>query len=330
MKTAGFIGTGNMGRALAKAIAFRNEKTEGTDQEINLLLSNRTPAKAEALSREIGGEVTDNETIASYADYIFLGVKPQMMADVLKRIAPRLKERFGASCQENAGGTVISDLLSKIPGRKPDPEGGEAAAADTRTLPAPENQGRRFILVTMAAGLSMERISEMAGGHYPVIRIMPNTPAAIGEGVILHSHNDLVTDEEVLEFTRMLSAAGKLCALPEHLIDAGSSVSGCGPAFVYMFIEALADGGVACGLPRKDAYAFAAQMVAGSAKMVLRSLEDPAEAGSSFVHPGELKDAVCSPGGTTIEGVRALENAGFRSAVMEAVIAAFEKNKAFH
>ena len=329
MKTAGFIGTGNMGRALAKAIAFRNEKTEGTDQEINLLLSNRTPAKAEALSREIGGEVTDNETIASYADYIFLGVKPQMMADVLKRIAPRLKERFGASDQENAGGTVISDLLSKIPGRKADfDEGG--AAADSKAQSAPENQGRRFILVTMAAGLSMEQISEMAGGHYPVIRIMPNTPAAIGEGVILHSHNDLVTDEEVLEFTRMLSAAGKLCALPEHLIDAGSSVSGCGPAFVYMFIEALADGGVACGLPRKDAYAFAAQMVAGSAKMVLRGLEDPAEAGSRFVHPGELKDAVCSPGGTTIEGVRALENAGFRSAVMEAVIAAFEKNKAFH
>ena len=101
-----------------------------------------------------------------------------------------------------------------------------------------------------------------------------------------------------------------------------ASVSGCGPAFVYMFIEALADGGVACGLPRKDAYAYAAQMVAGSAELCLKGLRDG-------VHPGALKDAVCSPGGTTIEGVRTLEEAGFRGAVMDAVIAAYEKNKVF-
>ena len=285
MKTAGFIGTGNMGRALAGAVAIFNKAAASADGEWNILLANRTPAKAEALSREIGGEVTDNRTVAACADYIFLGVKPQMMADMLAEIAPVLKERAEAQTGRN-----------------------------------------RFVLVTMAAGLSMEKIAALAGGDYPVIRIMPNTPASIGEGVILYSRSELVSDGELREFTGLLSAAGQLSPLPEHLIDAGSAVSGCGPAFVYMFIEALADGGVACGLPRKDAYAFAAQMVAGSAKMVLQGLSG--ESGMPAVHPGALKDAVCSPGGTTIQGVRTLEEAGFRGAVMDAVVAAYEKTLA--
>ena len=113
-----------------------------------------------------------------------------------------------------------------------------------------------------------------------------------------------------------MSGAGRFSRLEERLIDAGSAVSGCGPAFVDLFIEALADGGVACGLPRQKALEFAAQMTAGAALLVLESGR----------HPGELKDAVCSPGGTTIQGVRALERFGFRGAVMEAVAAAYEKN----
>ena len=113
-----------------------------------------------------------------------------------------------------------------------------------------------------------------------------------------------------------MAGAGRFSSLRERLIDAGSAVAGCGPAFVDLFIEALADGGVACGLPRAQAQTFAAQMVAGSARLALESGQ----------HPGVLKDAVCSPGGTTIQGVRALEAGGFRSAVMEAVIAAYEKN----
>ena len=116
----------------------------------------------------------------------------------------------------------------------------------------------------------------------------------------------------------MLLASGRMCELPESLIDAGSAVSGCGPAFVYMFIEALSDGGVQAGLPRAKAYELAAKMVEGSAAMVLESGR----------HPGELKDAVCSPGGTTIEGVRVLEEGGLRGLVMDAVIAAYEKNSA--
>ena len=117
---------------------------------------------------------------------------------------------------------------------------------------------------------------------------------------------------------KLMAPAGRLDAVPESLIDAASCVSGCGPAWVYQFIEALADGGVACGLPRAKAQEYAAQMVLGSAKMVLESGQ----------HPGALKHAVCSPGGSTIQGVRVLEANGFRAAAIDAVIAAFEKTQA--
>ncbi len=147
---------------------------------------------------------------------------------------------------------------------------------------------------------------------------MPNTPAAIGEGMILYACGDGVTKEEEQVFLSAMAGAGRFSPLAENLIDAGSAVSGCGPAFLDLFLEALADGGVACGLPRAQALEFAAQMAVGAGRLVL-------ESGS---HPGVLKDAVCSPGGSTIQGVRTLEAAGFRSAVMEAVIAAWKKNRA--
>ena len=262
MATFGFIGTGNMGGALARALA---KNVEGD----SILLANRSAEKAAALAAELGCKAVSSEAIAKKADYIFLGVKPQMMADLLAQLSPILKERED-----------------------------------------------RFILVTMAAGLTIERIREMAGGDYPVIRIMPNTPSSIGEGMILYTAGSDVLDIELQVFLSAMSGAGRLSPLPEHLMDAGSAVSGCGPAFVDLFIEALADGGVACGLPRASALEFAAQMVAGSAKLVLESGK----------HPGVLKDAVCSPGGTTIQGVRALEAGNFRGTVMEAVIKAYEKN----
>lgn len=172
----------------------------------------------------------------------------------------------------------------------------------------------RFVLVTMAAGLTIETIRSMAGGDYPVIRIMPNTPASIGEGMILYCAQG-VKPEELAAFRTLMAGAGRLDELPEGLIDAGSALSGCGPAFVYPFIEALADGAVACGLPRQKAQQYAAQTLVGAARLVLESGE----------HPGALKDAVCSPGGSTIQGVRALEQGGFRGTVMEAVIAAYQK-----
>lgn len=263
MATFGFIGTGNMGGALARAARRRLPGD-------HILLANRTAEKARALAEELGCQAADSAAVAGSADFIFLGVKPQMMADLLGDIAPVLQARQG-----------------------------------------------RFVLVTMAAGLTIARIRELAGGAYPVIRIMPNTPASIGEGMVLYACGGGVTQAEEQAFLDAMAGAGRFSPLPEKLMDAGSAVSGCGPAFVDLFIEALADGGVACGLPRAAALEYAAQMVAGSARLVLES----------GTHPGALKDAVCSPGGTTIQGVRALEEAGFRGAVMDAVIAAYEKNR---
>jgi len=146
---------------------------------------------------------------------------------------------------------------------------------------------------------------------------MPNTPCAIGQGVILCAPNAHVTAEDTAEFRTLMAGAGLIDELPEKLIDAAGTLTGCGPAFAYLFAEALADGGVACGLPRAKAQTYAAAMLRGSAAMVL-------ETGK---HPGELKDAVCSPGGTTIEGVAALERNGFRSAAIEAVRASFGKTE---
>ncbi len=175
----------------------------------------------------------------------------------------------------------------------------------------------RFVLISMAAGLTLESVSEMAKGDYPIIRIMPNTPAAVGMGLILYCINDRVTEDETEEFASSLKTAGETDEISESLIDAASAVSGCGPAFAYMFIEAMSDGGVKCGLPREKALKYAARTLLGASEMVLKS----------GMHPGELKDAVCSPKGSTIAGVEALEKNSFRSASISAVVASFERTK---
>lgn len=173
------------------------------------------------------------------------------------------------------------------------------------------------VLVSMAAGLTLSQLEEMAGLSCPIIRIMPNTPVSEGAGVILYVKNAAVTDHQLETFLSIMSAAGILCPLDESLMDAGSAVSGCGPAFAYLFIDALADGGVACGLSRPDALQFAAQTVLGAAQMIL----------ATGKHPDQLKNEVCSPGGSTIQGVRTLEQNAVRAACMDAVISAFEKTK---
>ncbi|MBP3333724.1 MAG: pyrroline-5-carboxylate reductase [Clostridia bacterium] len=172
-------------------------------------------------------------------------------------------------------------------------------------------------LVSMAAGVKIEKIAEMAKNSCPIIRIMPNIPVSVGEGMILYTACACVSAEAEELFLAVMGKSGKLDKIPEALIDAGSALSGCGPAFAFMFIEALADGGVACGLPRDKALSYAVQTLIGSAKL----LEE------SGKHPGELKDAVCSPGGSTIEGVRTLEEGAFRGVTTDAVIASFEKTK---
>lgn len=169
------------------------------------------------------------------------------------------------------------------------------------------------VVVTMAAGLSIAAIRGFIGADLPVIRIMPNTPVLLGEGMILYATDGVEKDAEK-EFLHAFEKAGVFDKIPEDKIDAGSALSGCGPAFVYAFAEALADGGVECGVPRDKAALYAAQTLLGAAKMLLE-----------FGHPGDLKDAVCSPGGTTIAGVHALEKAGMRSAAMDAVEAAYKR-----
>ena len=259
-KTVGFIGTGNMGGALAAAAA---KALPGTQ----IVLYDKNMESAKQLAEKTGCHY-GSFALAASCDFIFLGVKPQIIPQLMQDLKPALASRKD-----------------------------------------------RFVLVSMAAGVSMERIQELAGRKYPVIRIMPNTPVAVGGGMILYDSTETVSCKELEEFRQILSCAGRLDPLPEKLIDAGSAVSGCGPAFACLFIEALADGGVACGLPRDKALRYAQQMLLGTAQLALQTGQ----------HPGQLKDAVCSPGGSTIAGVQALEEGAFRAAVISAVQKAFAR-----
>lgn len=173
-----------------------------------------------------------------------------------------------------------------------------------------------FVIVSMAAGVTINDIFGWLGFDCKIIRIMPNTTVAVGEGMITYAVSDLVTNADEQGFLEGLKFAGKFDKLPEKLIDAASAVAGSGPAFVYMFAESLADAGVECGLPREKAQSYAAQTILGAAQMILQTGKNPAD----------LKNAVCSPGGTTIEGVHALENGKLRGTVMNAVKATYEKN----
>ena len=253
----GFIGCGNMGGAIAKALSRST-----TD----IALADRS-GRGKVLAAGLGITYSDNASIAANCDRIFLGVKPQMMAGALAPLKPVLHEM------------------------KP-------------------------LLITMAAGLTMKQIQQMAGLDLPVIRIMPNTPVGVGKGLTLCCRNELVTDAMLEEFLADMSHAGTFDIVEEKLIDAAGAISGSGPAFMYMFIEALADGAVSCGIPRKKAMEYAAATMAGAAEMVLQSGK----------HPGQLKDEVCSPAGSTIAGVHALENRAFRAAVMECIQAVYKRN----
>jgi pyrroline-5-carboxylate reductase len=254
----GFIGCGNMGGAIAKALRR---------QTADIMIADPAPS-AKVFAESLDAVYTDNETLVSSCDRVFLAVKPHLMKGMLSPLQPILAEK------------------------KP-------------------------LLITMAAGLEIAQIQSFAGCDLPIIRIMPNTPVALGKGMIQYCRNSLVADDVLADWLKDMADCGRLDPLEERLIDAAAALSGAGPAFMYMFIEALADGAVACGIPRPKAYEYAAATMAGSAEMVLASGQ----------HPGALKDAVCSPGGSTIAGVRALEEGGFRAAAMNCVIAACQRNK---
>ncbi|MBE6614839.1 MAG: pyrroline-5-carboxylate reductase [Ruminococcaceae bacterium] len=265
MKKIGCIGIGNMGGAVCSAICRKYP-------EETVLVCDMDSAKTADFREKYGCESVDSRTLAAQADYIFLGIKPQYMTDVL---------------------TEIRDVL--------------AARLDA---------GERPVIVTMAAGLTMQWFRDVLALEMPVIRIMPNIPVSVGQGMIMYTCTEDVTEADKAEFLDRMALAGILDALPENLIDAGTAVSGCGPAFLCLILEAMADGGVACGLPRQKAMQYAAQTLLGTASVLL-------ETGK---HPGVFKDEVTSPGGSTIAGVKAMEDAGVRAGMMEAVMAAYRKN----
>lgn len=257
----GFIGCGNMGGALARAIAKRIPAD-------CIALCDTDTVKRDALAHAIGAHTVALDALVAECKYIFLGVKPQGLPALLGGMRPLLEEKT-----------------------------------------------EETVLVSMAAGTSVSAISALVGDAIPVIRIMPNTPVSVGAGMVLYSCNGAVSTEEKECFLQAMGEAGRLDEIPEEKIDAASALSGCGPAFVYLFAEALADGAVECGLARDKANLYAAQTLLGAATLLLESGK----------HPGELKDAVCSPGGTTIAGVHALEGGAFRASAMDAVTAAYER-----
>ncbi len=171
------------------------------------------------------------------------------------------------------------------------------------------------LVISILAGVRLAKLDAACGGRTRLVRVMPNTPALVGEGACGYALGQSATAEDGELVKRLLSAVGVAYEVKERLIDAVTGLSGSGPAYGYMIIEALSDGGVAAGLPRDISTRLAAQTMLGAAKMVL-------ETGK---HPGELKDMVCSPGGTTIEGVHELEEGGVRSALINAVRAATER-----
>lgn len=256
----GFIGVGNMGGALLRAVLKKNRAED-------IYIADSSREKTDKYSSEYGVKVCDNTTLARECGCIFLGVKPQMMEKMLVGISGALAMRTD----------------------KP-------------------------LLITMAAGLGTGYISFLAGGC-DVVRIMPNMAVGAGEGMILVCAAEGTEHGRIETVKELLSCAGKTDEIPESLIDAASALTGCGPAYVCMFVQALADGAVECGVPRASARMYALQTVLGTVK----TLEQ------TGTHPEKLKDDVCSPAGTTIAGVHALEDGAFRNAVMNSVTAAYKR-----
>lgn len=177
----------------------------------------------------------------------------------------------------------------------------------------PYTEGK--LILSIMAGRTIEDMENALGKNNKIIRAMPNTPALVGAGITGYCPNSQVNAEELQQIQTIIEGFSQAEQVPENLMAVVTSVSGSSPAFIYMMIEAMADGAVAEGMPRTQAYHFAAQTVLGSAKMVL----------DTGKHPGELKDMVCSPAGTTIEGVNVLEEKGFRTSVIQAIRAAANK-----
>ncbi len=263
MAMFGFIGVGNMGGALAASVLKKLAPSE-------VMVADHAPEKTEKFEK-LGALVGTNEEIAKNCKYIFLGVKPQMLAGLMEEITPILRER---------------------------------AHGD-------------YILVTMAAGISISTLEYMVDRAIPVIRIMPNTPALVGEGMILVSANEFITDEIYAEFSDALAPAGKLDQIKEKHIDAASVISGCGPAFMFMFLESLVEAGKKLGLDEEKARVYAQQTMRGAAALAM----------DSELSLEQLRINVCSPAGSTIEGVKVFQEKDMGEMTFEALKASYIRTK---
>ncbi len=256
----GFIGLGNMARAMIGGMLQRN-----IVERDDIIGSARTAETLENIHNIYGiGTRDSNAAVAREAEILILAVKPQFFQGVIEEIRD-----------------VVSDDV---------------------------------LVISIAAGKTIAWIEQAFHKEIKLVRCMPNTPALVGEGCTGVCVNSRVSAEETALSLKLMESFGRASLVPESLMDAVGAVSGSSPAFVFMFIEAMAD---AAGMPRAQAYEFAAQAVYGSSKLVLESGK----------HPGELKDMVCSPGGTTIQGVRVLEEKGMRGAVIDALRAVVEQTR---
>lgn len=276
------IGTGNMAQAIIGGIlkkgVFSPEEIIASNPHADTLA--RFSASSEASTTQ------DNAQAASMAEVIVLAVKPQYYEEVIRQIAPCCEGKLVISLAPGKTIAYLQQLFAKYTAGEFVKRGHEADEANIRS-------GVR------------------------IVRTMPNTPAVIGEGVTAYCTAEAVGEQDVRAVEEILGSLGAVYAVPETLMEAVVCVAGSAPAYIFMLLEAMGDGAVALGMPRKLAYEMAAQTVAGSARLLLASQK----------HPGELKDMVCSPGGTTIEAVRTLEKSGFRSALIEAMESCAQKSR---
>lgn len=262
-KTFGFIGCGNMGKAILKGLIDSGQASKN-----RIIVSTKRQSTQDSIHDLYGVTVTgNNREVAEKSDILFFAVKPYAYEEVMNEVQSALKK-------------------------------------DT-------------LIIGMAAGVTLEKMGKFLGDNHKLVKIMPNTPVAVAEGVIAMSYSRNLSQEDIDMISSLLSVMGKVSVIDEKNMDVITGIAGSSPAYVYIFIEAMADAAVKNGLPRKEAYDIAAQAVLGAAKMVLET----------GVHPGILKDMVTSPGGTTIEAVAALEEKGFRHAVISAVDACVEKSR---
>ena len=268
MFKVGFIGVGNMGGALASSVA----KVEDVS---SVYLANRSQEKAEILKEKLGekARVSTNAEVASECDFIFLGVKPNVIGEVLSEISDVLLKRFESNDS--------------------------------------------FALISMAAGVTIDSISQYTSKKIPVIRIMPNTPVSVGEGVTLMCSREV--KKELLDgFKTIMATSGSVVDLQEDLMDAGTALSGCGPAFVYMFADALASAGAKLGIDAQTSKKLALSTISGASNLANSQFNESLD---------DLKRAVCSPGGATLKGVEVLEEGNFSKLVDCAVEVACERSK---